>query len=288
MAFCRKRNEAHMDQLKDFSLGFVDRLHSRVNDVRLRTRTRIAFSRNSYQEEGVSATEWYTWLSQFPQPTQSLVQKLETQYKMLPWRQRLNLASYTKNLATLWILEQVLDHRIPTAAQALEVGSQDFVRAPAISAFLEAQEINAQLTGLEIDAFPILRNLHSRFDLAQYYMRWLPQASFVADDFFEWDEACDLIFAFYPFVSPHPSLAWGLPKEFGDANRWVAGLEKTLSPGGHALVVHQGPWEQEEFDQALRLAIRRGANLERIHQQDVNCPFYPLPYPAIASLYRKL
>jgi hypothetical protein len=248
----------------------------------------MAFSRNSYVEQGFSPLEWNTWLSQFPEHTQSLVRRLELQYKMLPWRKRLNLASYTKNLATLWVLEQVLDHRITSAMQALEVGAQDFVRAPALNAFLHSHNINAQLTGLEVDAFPILRNLHSRFDLAQYYLRGLPDASYVAHDFFEWNEASDLIFAFYPFVSPHPSLAWGLPKEFGDAKRWVAAFDKNLRPGGFALVVHQGAWEQEEFDQALRMALRRGANLERVHQQNVNCPFYPLPFPAIGSLYRKL
>lgn len=274
----------------DFELSFLDRIHSQVNELRLRTRTRVAFSRNNYREEGVSLEAWNVWLSNWPSQTVALIHRLELQYKMTPWRSRLSLENYTKNLATLWLLEQMLETRLlalPTGANALEAGSQDFMRAPAISNFLQSQALSGNLTGVEIDAFPVLASLHSRYDIAQYLLRFLPRARYLAQDFFTLQESAELIFAFYPFVSPHPSLAWGLPHQYGSADRWVQALERNLVANGLALVVHQGAWEQEEFDNALLDASRRGAGITRICHQELNCPFYPLPYAALASLYRK-
>jgi hypothetical protein len=105
--------------------------------------------------------------------------------------------------------------------------------------------------------------------------------SYQQGNFFHFLEPSQVIFAFYPFVSTHPALAWGLPEDFGNASRWADSLATNMQKDGIALVVHQGKWEEEEFDQA-----RKAYPLELVARKDVTCPFYPLPHPACASLYR--
>jgi hypothetical protein len=140
---------------------------------------------------------------------------------------------------------------------------------------------------MELDPYPVLSGFHSRADKAEYYLS-LPGGhrtdDYLAGDFFlRNSQPADLILSFYPFVSPDPALAWGIPAEFGDAKKWVDAYVQNLQKGGLVLAVHQGSWEEEEFDRA-----RKDAPLEIIWRSRVDCPFYPLPHPACASVYRRL
>jgi hypothetical protein len=169
----------------------------------------------------------------------------------------------------------------------IEPGCQDFSRLPAIRAFCKHHGRLPTVEGLELDPFPLLSGFHSRADKAEYYLS-LPGGqrtdTYNAGDFFLRDKKpADVILSFYPFVSPDPALAWGIPAEFGDAKKWAEAYVQNLQRGGLVLVVHQGSWEEEEFDRS-----RKHAPLEIIWRSRVDCPFYPLPHPACASVYRRL
>lgn len=242
--------------------------HSQRNRLFWRLRLAVAFRRRGYLEEGGEGAV-------LPAAAASL----EKKYALRPLRRRLTRDVYLKNLATLHSLERLLPQPI-SPATVLEPGCQDFARLPALSAFFP----KALITGVEIDPYPVLRGFHSRFDKAEYYRSLGADPGrhhYRAGDFFRWHEPADLVIAFYPFVSANPALAWGLPKEFGRPEPWIASFRRNLKPGGTLVVVHQGEWEQEAFDEA-----RRGKTLELVKREDLTCPFYPLPYPACGSVYR--
>jgi hypothetical protein len=253
----------------------METLYSKRNRFFFRMRSKIGFRRPGYQETGdrnLSLSDSETFL--------------EKKYGLSPLKEKISPAVYKKNLATLWIMEEMQMHQfLPKGKiRGLEAGCQDFSRLPALRAYFRRWGRLAQILGIEIDAFPILSNLHSRFDIAQYYLSLSGGASedrYEAGNFFESLAKANTLFAFYPFVSEHPALAWGLPADLGNPKRWVEAICSSLNEEGVALLVHQGPWEQEEFDLA-----RNGYPLTLIERKEVNCPFYPLPHPACASLYR--
>ncbi|RZA08505.1 MAG: hypothetical protein EOP11_04640 [Proteobacteria bacterium] len=253
-----------------------EEFRSKRNRLFWRLREKIGFRRDGYAERGD--------LDALSDPEAA---RLEAAYGLTELKLKISPAVYQKNLATLWILERMLGpvDLTPGVLEVLEPGCQDFARLPALRAYLNRRGANPRITGLEVDAFPLLAGFHSRADKARYYLSLSPNSPedrYLPQDFFRWQGSADLALCFYPFVSANPALAWGLPKEFGAAKAWVQAFERSLNPGGKLLVVHQGEWEEEAFDEA-----RIGARLTLLDRRPVDCPFYPLPHPACASLYRK-
>jgi len=68
----------------------------------------------------------------------------------------------------------------------------------------------------------------------------------------------NLLFAsFFPFVSPDPAHAWGLPSRHSDFEAIVHRVEEhagRLGLGASLLTVHQGAWEDEIAERILRSA----------------------------------
>lgn len=255
----------------------MESLHSKRNRIFWKLRSALGFRRAGYKEAGDPTL-----------PLSAEEQRIERRYGMIFLKPRLFPEIYRKNLATLWIMEKTIPvDLLPQGEFAvLEPGCQDFSRLPAIRAFCKRHSRTPTIMGLELDPYPVMADFHSRADRAEYYLS-LPGGQkfddFLSGDFFQLNRAADLLLSFYPFVSPDPALAWGIPAEFGDGKKWAEAYVRNLHPGGLALVVHQGPWEEEEFDRA-----RKGTPLEIIWRSRVDCPFYPLPHPACASVYRRL
>lgn len=257
-------------------LSVPEILHSKRNRLFLRMRQALAFSRGSYRETGFSDEQRRARLARFEPEAVALWAFTEDRHDFRRFQPRLDLAVYEKNLLTLWTLDQFLAPGI--TGQVLEAGSQDFARLPALATFF-ARPVH----GIELDPFPVLRGFHSRMDKARYYRSLVDDSEYTGADFFRWQGAADVLVVFYPFVSPHPALAWGIPAEFGASEPWLESIERVLKPGGSALVVHQGPWEEEDFD--LARASFPGLELEK--RAVAQCPFSLQPYPPHASLYRK-
>jgi len=256
----------------------MESLHSKRNRLFWKLRSTLGFRRSGYKETGDLSL-----------PISDEEKRLERRYGMGFLRQRLFPDVYKKNLATLWIMEKTLSASLLPGGtlKIVEPGCQDFSRLPAIRAFFKFHGRIPAVEGMELDPYPVLSGFHSRADKAEYYLS-LPGGhradDYLAGDFFLRDQSpADLILSFYPFVSPDPALAWGIPAEFGDAKKWVDAYVHNLQRGGLVLTVHQGTWEEEEFDRA-----RKDAPLEIIWRSRVDCPFYPLPHPACASVYRRL
>lgn len=259
--------------------GLGETLYSAKNRILWNLRSRLRFRRGGYRETGIDQ------LSLSPAELE-----LESEFEFSSYRNCLSPVNYRKNLWTLWVLHRMLAPHIRQSSmlsEILEPGCQDFSRLPALRAFFRKQ-VNKQLyppriTGLELDPFPVLHDFHSRWDKAKYYLNLeKSEDRYLEADFFRWHEHVDLICCFYPFVSTHPALAWGIPAPFGNPEPWLRGFTRNLRPGGLLLVVHQGEWEEDDFD-----AVRVAYPLRLLQREELESGFFPLPYPACVSVYRR-
>lgn len=249
-------------------------LSSWTNELFFRCRSFLKFRRPHYRETGAIL------------PLTNYEMELTERYEMRQWRLRLSPLQFQRNLATLWILssfkswEKIIKL---SAMDVLEVGCQDFSRLPALKSFFKHWGVQAKITGIEVDAYPILSDFHSRWDRAQYYRQLLgSEDDYVVADFFKYQKTAQGIFCFFPFVSEHPALRWGLPARFADGQKWLQGFLKCLAPDGFLFVVHQGEGEQEVFDQVRAPFLQ---DLVLVERYSLSCPFLPPKIPSFVSLY---
>jgi hypothetical protein len=256
--------------------GLQETLQSAKNRVLWELRSRLRWSRSGYQESGAENVA-----------LDGEALALEKRYELVRYKNYLSEDVYRKNLWTLRAFEKLLLPHLRGGHLPLEIlepGCQDFARLPALRAFFGKQGVRPRFTGLELDPYPVLHDFHSRWDKAKYYLNLDSSADrYLAADFFRWSEAADLICCFYPFVSAHPALAWGLPARFGDPKPWIDGFLRNLRPDGLLLLVHQGEWEEEDFDEARNTI----PGLRLLQRENIDAKYYPLPFPACASVYRR-
>ncbi len=273
-----------MTEWRGFNLTFQDRLRSHWNAVRFWVRNRLHFRRGYYRDH--APEEIAGEGLEFTEAEKSRLNSFQNKVGSL--QQHLSPASQQRTWSTLDLLHSVPDSfwsdwqvRIGTTKpKLLDAGCQDFSRAPGIQAFFRDRGLRPHLLGIELDAFSMLGSLHSRADRAEFFAKLAGESSFLAQDFFSLSESrrFDGIFCFYPFVSPHPALAWGLPYEFGDAEKWSEAITRHLNPGGIAFLVHQGDWEEAEFREAAR-------GLKCVFSAEFQEVFEPHEHPSRIGLY---
>jgi hypothetical protein len=265
-----------MTEWRGFQLTIKDRLRSRWNAARFWLRNRVKFRRGRYSEIIAPETPEYS------PGEQSRIEKYKQTLGEI-W-QHLSPTSQARAWSTFDLLNAVPDAiwaKLPAKEpKLLDAGCQDFSRAPAIQAFLRKRGFRPHLLGVELDAFTLLGSLHSRADRAEFFAKIAGESNFLATDFFSLPAShrFDCILCFYPFVSPHPALAWGLPYEFGDAEKWAAAVTRHLNRGGLAFVVHQGAWEESEFKEASR-------GLTPLFSAEFQEVFEEHEYPSRISVY---
>ena len=277
--------DRQLSKNNDFFVSRWDRTRSATNRLLLRLRQRIAFSRDGYAAS-VSHDQMLSWLETLPLADRRQARLLIQKFGVGEWCSFLNLDQIRASVSTLAICDQMnFSAELPQNFKALDAGTQDFARGPGLWRYLQRYNRKVALTGIEIDVFPPLSNFHSRRDIGVYIARKLPGASYVAADFFQWTQPARMVTAFFPFVSPHPALAWGLPLEYGKAEHWLLSIDRVLENDGLALVVHQGPWEEEEFDEARS---RLPHSLELLKRRDLQGLHIHPQFPVHASIYRKV
>lgn len=262
--------------------------HSWLNGVLLQGRNYFAFTRGGYCEAPTDVTQFQQWLKSLPSPHRQELQALHERIDFADWFRHFNLETIKLNYTTWQILDAMLaDYPLAKRrdCHAIDAGCQSFRRLPAMHKCLAPTCDFLHFKGIELDAFPLLDNFHSRYDVARYYCQHHPGSRYIAADFFLWSGQTnvDIAFCFYPFVSMEPSLAWGIPAQFGNAEKWVSTLQRCLVKDGVTLVVHQGDWEEKLFYSA----IQKNKSFDRINQKTLHLLPELYPYPVHVSLYRK-
>jgi hypothetical protein len=133
-------------------------------------------------------------------------------------------------------------------ARVLDIGSKDFAYAPALGSFLSDRALSFELTGLEMDPYPLYSNFFRRGDLGKYYAQLcndeFPQGrvNYQGGNWLRY-KTCghlQLVTSFFPFLYEDLHSRFGLPSR----GYWpVAYYDKAIRASEHCLFFHQGEEE---------------------------------------------
>ncbi len=151
--------------------------------------------------------------------------------------------NYLENLAIIELLESVFDLDTETKKESkiLDIGSKNWFYASGEWHFFKynEQEKEIFLDGVEIDAFRVYSDFHTRYDYAQFYIKNLKNTRYIAKDFLKHNEKYDFIIWFFPFVTEFPLLEWGLPLSVYKPGEMLNHAYNCLNSGGKILIINQ-------------------------------------------------
>lgn len=200
---------------------------------------------------------------------------MRDRYALADLRARSSAANYRKNLYLIDILERAaegldLPPREADSLQVADVGSQDFHYAFGLERWLSrgnrphgAPPRGVELEGVEVDGHGIYPDFRSRRDYARAYAAQTSNSNVtyrVADFARAPGGPYDLITWFYPFVTAHHLLLWGLPLTLYRPEALVESAFAALRPGGRMVVAAHTEKEHLLFLERARAA---GFRLER-------------------------
>lgn len=162
---------------------------------------------------------------------------------------------YRKNLYLIECLEKAAAGLPPPVEpgrgiRAVDVGSQDWHYVFGLERWLGSLGRPVRLAGFEVDGYGIYPDFHSRKDYALAYAGQTgnPEVGYRVLDFLRCGERdVDLVTVFYPFVTRHALLLWGLPLRFFAPGRMVAKAASITRPGGWLLVFNHTSEEHALF-----------------------------------------
>lgn len=180
-------------------------------------------------------------------------------------------ALYRKNIYLIDTLEKATEGLSLFAGNqnsisALDIGSQDWHYVFGLERWLRYHQGSEQrahgagssqtngrevkLTGIEVDGYGIYANFHSRRDYALAYAKQTENISvqYKVDDFLKYsDKELDVITLFYPFVTRHHLLLWGLPLQFFLPERIISHAAKITKKNSAFIVYCHTVKEHEIF-----------------------------------------
>jgi hypothetical protein len=185
----------------------------------------------------------------------------------------------------LYVLDLLDTHAAPhmkgvRAATVVDVGSKDFVYAPALFAFAEhCVEAAPQLTGVELDGHVVYKDLRSRADHATAWAALAgPTVRYRVQDFlaFTPEQQAALVTIFYPFVTRFALLRWGLPvSEYRPEALLAHAVELLAEPRGDGahdqggvLVIVNHTHEERDL---LRSLMAKNDRVALVHAAPVTC-----------------
>lgn len=232
-------------------------------------RSRLRWSRGRVTLANEDKGELFAFL---PPAERAAAERRAHHWRRWPELQRLagqsSRTTWLDALARLDGLERLVGaHPLPVGGdgmlRALDVGCGDFRYATALAAFLARQGRRSGeaprrvvLRGIELDGHGIHRDGHARADHAAAHaelaMGGGGDVHFQVADFTRrrWPEQ-DVVTMFFPFLSAHACLQWGVPLSRLRPRRLLARAVAAVRPGGWLLVVDQTPSEHRRLAELL-------------------------------------
>lgn len=180
-------------------------------------------------------------------------QRLIRTYDLEKFYHHSKILTYKENLYILKLLEDTFEnfsiHWQQDTLNILDIGSKNFSYATALHKFFVNYKTNTQrnvyLDGIEVDAYRIMADLHSRYDYAQYHIKNLPHTRFIVEDLLNYtSKKYHFITWFLPFIIKKPLINWGLPAKYFQPEKMLEHTCKLLENGGIILIVNQSGIEK--------------------------------------------
>ena len=243
-----------------------------LNRVRFALRRALSFSRGApvlpnEPKDGVFAYLEGDALAK----AEARAKELRATYALAALEACSTLLAYRENLYVTDLLDTHAASRMKhaNAVTVVDVGSKDFVYAPALLAFAARwSEAPPDLTGVELDGYVVYKDLHSRADHATAWAKVAgPTARYRVQDFlaFQPDAPVQLLTIFYPFVTRFALLRWGLPVSQYRPEALLAHAAGMLDAHGVLVIVNHTHEERG----LLRALMEKIEGVALVHTGDV-------------------
>ncbi|MDD3149623.1 MAG: hypothetical protein PHV68_02220 [Candidatus Gastranaerophilales bacterium] len=210
-------------------------------------RKRIKFSRKDLRILNEDKTELFKNNQKLIDKEQFFIKK----YNLENLKNNSTIQNYLENLYTIDILEQ--NFKIKTfenTVKLLDIGSKNWFYAQGEYHFFKHFYKNMTLTGVELDAYRIYTDLHSRKDYADFYIKNLENTNYIVDNLMNINEQYDYIVWILPFIIKEPLLYWGLPLKYFQPEKLLTKAYNLLNKNGQMLIINQG---KSEYDEQIKL-----------------------------------
>jgi SAM-dependent methyltransferase len=245
-----------------------------LNRMRFGLRRALSFSRGAPVLPHEPKDDLFSYLEgDAKSQAEARAKDLRARYALTTAETRTTRQAFRENLYVLDLLDtHVTPHmKRADAITAVDVGSKDFVYAPALSAFAQQwSDRTPDLTGVEIDGHVIYKDLRSRADYAAAWAKVAgPGTRYCVSDFlaFAPDAEVTLLTIFYPFVTRFALLRWGLPASEYRPEALLQHAAKMLAADGVLVIVNH---THEERD-ILRALMDQIPQVTRVHGADITC-----------------
>lgn len=181
--------------------------------------------------------------------------ELTVKYGLSNFRDSLSVSTWLDNLHVLDGLDQLPGEYLPRHTgieprRVLDIGSRVFAYAGALHYFfLQRDGQSPCLTGIELDGYRRFSDLTTRADHARFHLKPYENSRYLVMDLLDLEEGFDTITWFFPFLTPTPILAWGLPLSHLKPQVLLAHARELLVDRGRLLVVNQSLEEGRIQDQ---------------------------------------
>ena len=144
----------------------------------------------------------------------------------------------------------------------LDIGAKNWFYVKDLYNFFKYNNFEKEihLDGIEIDAYRVYSDFHTRYDYALYYSKGLKNCRYIAGDFLNHYDKYDYITWFYPFVTEFPLLEWGLPLSTFKPLKMLEHAVSSLKPGGTIIIKNLNEKEyaiQEKLFQQLNIPYKK-------------------------------
>lgn len=224
-------------------------------------------------------------------PYTSREKELFKKYSLGRYADKISHPTLTETLGILDLLDRLpdidflpLSKIYDSTLKALDVGAKNWRYLGALSVWLQLkQKAQIEMTGIEIDAFRLDRNLCSRIGYARTYAELFSNSmlhfSYQASDILDFHSQVDFVTWFFPFLNLNPHRGWGLPKKFFRPSEVFDHVEtQVLKPKGVLILANQGEWEWE-------IARNGFKKLNLLSFQQIEGSLHASPHPIFLSVW---
>jgi hypothetical protein len=202
--------------------GFFSWQHHPVNWVNaffFNLRNKIRWSRSNLVLPQESKDNLYPLLSQEDRKVaETRATELNGRYVLQGLAGASTKQVFCKNLYMLDLLETTWKEAqlpIKSAPKVFDIGCLDWHYVSSLYQFFYHHgQTDPWLTGIELDAYRVYEDFHSRYDYAMAYTKDIPHCQYLVGDALMHKGQYDIVLLLFPFIISKPLLAWGLPLSY--------------------------------------------------------------------------